>query len=246
MSIEKQFLRKGLSLADIAKEGSFVTVRELEKYPELSDIKSEGQSQKFVIKDYSEADLSQLFDGRNFSHVQQASILRARQEFTKNLYDQLPNLVVESKFFVAEGSYGEPTVYELQPLISNHKNTSLEFNQDKKSLKKELLGSFSKEQLIILETELTYFIIKTREFLKGNWPKLQDPQKLSGFFLDIAAGNLVITPDGHLKVIDTNKFHDLSFEDNTRDAYEYSVGDLEIILESVREMLKLTINEHSS
>ncbi len=206
----KPFLSDNIHLANFAEgKGDFVTVKELKN--KIADPSLGGEG-KFVLKEYNKDPVSDLFAQKNLTLEKMASLLKRRQEFTRAYYKELPELVVESQFLIAEGENGQPTIYEFQEKLNNFHETSSEGIDN-------IVKSLDHEQKEVLIKELRYFVERTNDFIEQkNLP--EGFEEYESFFPDLGEQNLVVTADGHLRVIDTNMYHNLWEQDGTFESSE--------------------------
>lgn len=206
----KDFLKEDMSLSYL-DEGDFVSVEEFKLKKE-----KEGDESKFVLKEYDLEEIEDLFEDRGLSLEEKAKILKRRQEFTQKFYDGLPSIVVKSQFILGGGSNNQATIFEIQDKISDY------YTIDESDKIVQELNIQQKESLM---KELDYFITRTGDFLhQRNDTFPGGYEEYYSCFPDIHSDNLVITSDGHLKMIDTNMYKNLWEEDATLDEAEKNLN----------------------
>lgn len=213
--------------------GQFVDVASVDNLPpELQAKVSEG-STGYVIKKYKKDKYARLFknpkdiygSGDEYLRLgaeDKVKILEKRQEFVRAFFkDVLPDLVVRSSYVLGEKSKDASEIYELQPKIETAISVqSLDY--DKKAF--EALSISARHNLL---NQLKLFIEKAREM----------PGKSEGFMIDIFGGNIVVLPDGNLKMLDTNLFfyvYDDGYMGETmEETYNVSLRTIERIIDKL-------------
>ncbi len=149
-----------------------------------------------------------------------AKSLRNRQETFHDLYRQdLPDLIVKSNFIIGRNANGEETIFELQPKVEAWKDAVYAFGvrANWEELKPEA-------QARALQ-ELVNFTRRTRALI-------EDPDKpeIPDLF---GSDNLVLTPEGNLRMVDTN----ISFsQDDDPNLYHECLSRLAQMEELVQEL----------
>ena len=215
-------------------EGSFVEVFDIHK----NDNPSVLGEKKFIIKKYKKENLKELSEG-DMSTEETLNLLRRRYFFTKEFYKELPDLVLRSRFFIGKDEDGSETIFDVQQKIENYKGIDSVLDQgfNPKGNEVEVFSRLFKEQLQTLRSELIIFINRTKDFLTGN----SFPEGYSDFSsraFDFNSGNVVITSEGHLSIIDTNIYKNLWEEESTFEQFEHSLADLENVLKILELKIK--------
>lgn len=217
---KRPFLKDGTSLTEIAKGGS-VTVYDI------------GGDSKNVLKEYSQSqeNIEWLFGKeQNLSAKEQSRILKKRQDFAQKYYDGLPDFVLKSQFFVANGSEGKPTVYEIQPKIEDYKPATLDSVDN-------IIEGLTAEQRESLTNELAFFIKRTKDFISGrNFP--EGYEEFLSHIPDFQDGNVVITSDGKLRMMDTNTYIDINSREDQKDLFLSDIECFKTILSKIKKSIK--------
>ena len=231
MSPEKRpFLGESVSLSEIAKGGS-VTVYDI--HNEKSDADGGENKDKKVLKEYSQSqeNVDWLFgSGQNPSAEDQSKILQRRQEFAQKYYDGLPEFVLKSQFLVADGTEGKPTVYEIQKKIEDYKPVTLANVEN-------IIEGLTSEQRERLANELTYFIKRSKDFITGrNFP--EGYEEFLTRIPDFQDGNVVVTSDGKLRMMDTNTYIDINSREDQKDLFLSDIECFKTMLRKIKKSVK--------
>jgi len=229
---ERPFLGEGVLLSKIAKGGSVIVYDIDSKTPDLN-VGGERHEGKNVLKEYSQSqkNIEWLFGPeQNPSAEEQSKILQKRQEFAQKYYDGLPDFVLKSQFLVEDGSEGKPTVYEIQPKIENYKPATLDNVEN-------IIKGLTAEQRASLAKELTYFIKRSKDFITGrNFP--EGYEEFSDHIPDFQDGNVVVTSDGKLKMMDTNTYIDLNSREDQKDLFLSDIECFKTMLSKIKKSIK--------
>lgn len=193
------------------KEGTYTRVYEVQGGPT-------GDS---VLKEYKPDEFDSLFDEGPVSIHEQARELQKREQTVSELYSQLPQLVVPTDFFIAKNAEQVETIYafqtRLRDFIPLFDETYADSWEDGSYAMGKVFGEIRKlpipEQRRLLD-ELRYFLERTIEIRSGiNLPPDYLEYAWQVRVPDFTHGNLVITREGDLRMIDTNYFNDLNASD---------------------------------
>ena len=191
-----EFFRPGIETTS-TMEGSFTQVTKLKGLPpEILERLPKG----YVLKQYiNNPELDKDLFGPDYaklSIVDKARILKERQTAVRAIFaDDLPELVVPSDFLVGQGVDDEqPHLFEVQPNVPKGVDVLREWYHVENILEK----SPQTRQAILGQLKL--FVENGRKLQHQ-----QDQPALKGKVLDLeGANNLIVTPDGDLRLIDTN------------------------------------------
>jgi hypothetical protein len=208
-----------------------VIVYDIQNYNPSLNVEEQGSTPpKMVLKEYfrSQEKIDFLFgQGKKPTAEEQAKILERRQEFAQKYYDGLPELVLRSQFFVAESSNGGPTVYEMQPKIENYKPATLANVEN-------IIEGLSQEQRTNLSKDFAYFIKRTKDILNGrNFPEGYDD--FLSRIPDFQDGNVVVTSDGKLRMMDTNTYIDINSREDQKDLFLSDIECFRIMLSKIKK-----------
>jgi len=122
MSIESSGPRKDRKF-DKIDDGGFVNVynvaerfstQKAAEYKEKGLVLKEYRRTEEGFGKYSLFEEEMIDDSDDLVHH-----LRKRHDFTKEFYNEMPDLVLRSRYFVGKGQDGKPTVYDLQKLLDD-------------------------------------------------------------------------------------------------------------------------------
>lgn len=200
--------------------GTFTEVASIDNLPtELLSKIPDG----YVIKKYKKDSYKRLFkdptkvfasgdEYLGLSAEDKVQVLQKRQKFVKDFFkDVLPDIVVGSNYVLGGKSSDDAEIYEIQPKLE--KNISLKsLDYDEKAL--EFLSTSARCNLL---EQLKLFLARAQEM----------PSKSDGFMVDIFGENLIVLPDGNLKMFDTNllfhKYDDGYMDETMEETYGFSL-----------------------
>jgi hypothetical protein len=170
-------------------------------------------------------------DARRLSPLDRLTILRRRQdELASYLKDALPDAVVKSEFFLAPDDQGRYSVYEIQERIVNAKEMR-SFDQETAdripiTKKHELQAEFARlaEKIDYLKHDTAHPFYKR-------------------FYPDLSIRNILVTADGHLKIVDTNICHPKTPESPLYDTLSYTMLQAELCRERLENPAKRLFNK---
>lgn len=190
--IQKKSFYRGGSI----REGALTSVSAIGVSPDLSEPLPAG----YVLKEYnfptkSWKDSESLNIGFGINNIdslenlqKMGSVLRRRQvEAERYFSDGLPDFVEPKQIIIGENRSGERRLFEVQKEI---KGVSLGHYFE------PLLEKLTLEQAHILQIEIKILIDKLMYIDKDEY--------YSENVLDLGSGNVFLTEDGHLRLIDTN------------------------------------------
>lgn len=203
-----EFLRPGIETTSKI-QGSFTEVTRLDGLPpEILEKLPAG----YVLKEYrTDAPDQDLRDKTLFgpaapklSLLEKARILKERQAAVADFFkEDLPDLVVRSDFFVGRGADNQPHMYELQPNIAK----TIDVLGSSKIVQQFLDQARPEVRQHFLD-QLERFVARGRVLLSQH-----DNPTLKNRTIDLhGENNLVGTPTGDVRLVDTNYLFELDSE----------------------------------
>ena len=106
--------------------------------------------------------------------------------------DILPDLVLESNFFIASGEDGDMHIYEIQRRLVDHINADPDMFTD-------YVASLSNEQKQQLSDEIDLFIDRFMQMVRD-----ESHEVYKDNLPDLHENNVAFTKTGHIRLYDTN------------------------------------------
>lgn len=200
---ERSFLRKDIRSVPLG-DGGFV---------EAFSLQSE-RGENTVLKEYREEELKNLIlekDEVPSSLEGYIELLRKREQEVAELYPRLKSFVVPTSYFIASGKNGKPAIFAIQERIgSTDTNWPAYVLQE---VKEQALALPAEKRKALAE-DLRYLTQRSEELVFGK--SVQEGYQSYGHekrVPDILHGNIRLSAEGDLRIIDTNMFLDLNWDD---------------------------------
>lgn len=201
----------------------------IKKYNDIKDFDPNYSEQDSILFGEDDIPLSTK-NPKEYNLVDQAEILRRRQEELRRYFGDLEDVITQSYFFVAKDEKNEFFVYELQKRLPDYE-TLKKFYVGLFEEPPSDLDNFSSEQKVTLA-------VQVRKLIKILEKLLEEKEDFifSKFIPDFHAGNIAIGDDGNMHLFDTNywAFQD-SGEGGTRGKVRGSIKALKKLVDILEE-----------
>lgn len=195
------------------KEGALVTARPF--IIEKEGIDENGES--YVVKkyDFHNKEMKEsLFTEKGVTLQDKAKYFKGNYEFTRNFFQNIPDLIEPTQIFLSKNEKGESSIYEVQ---RNVEGVSLSFVDDEDI--NDIINLFTRQQILDLAIKIKSIVYLVEDAVKQN---LNVP--------DINLENFIIEPTGALRLIDTNVVYK-----------NYEKGGGEYIKDKIESMKKIAV-----
>jgi hypothetical protein len=122
--------------------------------------------------------------------------------------DVLPDLVLDTHYFIARGDDDEPHIYEVQRKLDayvNPTNNSMFPSTPGGNKLAQYIETLSAEERTVLASEIHSFVTRTQELIKDT-----DHESYAEMMPDLHANNIALTKAGHVRLYDFNILRDKS------------------------------------